>query len=196
MSEVLLRQNICQAARELWTRGLLLADDGLLSVEVHRRRFLVTPAGLRRSDLRDADLAVVDIGGMDLVGGPAISADAWRPHRIAYRVGLDRAAANGRPAEAITPFGATIHATPPNLAALVRLSPDADTLALAGVAPVKIITDEDEAALHAAFEHSPAVALRGNGSLVVAAPGIWQAVNLVERIEHAASIDLICRRHK
>lgn len=194
MSESLLRQSLCQAARELWTRGLIIGDGGILSAEVHRRRFLVTPVGLRRSDLGDADLAVVDIAGMDLVGGPTVPKDAWLPHRVAYRVGLDRESANGRGGEKLAAIVATVQATPPHMAALVRLSANATEIKLAGVPLIRIITQADEDTYRTAFESAQAVALRDSESIIVAASDLWQAVNLIELIEHAAAIELLCRR--
>jgi len=195
MSEILLRQSLCQAARELWARGLVVADSGMLSAEVHRRRFLVTPVGLRRSDLREADLAVVDIAGMDLVGGPTVAPATWQSHRIAYRVGLDRESAGARNGNTLPFINATILVTPPNLIAMLRLSPDIHELRLPRVDPLKIIPSVEEEAVRDALAISQGVIFRDSESLMVAAPDLGQAVNFVERIEHAATIELLCHRH-
>ena len=54
--EETLDQQICNVAHQLWLRGLISGGDGLISAELHRRRYLVAPPGVRRSDLKPRNL--------------------------------------------------------------------------------------------------------------------------------------------
>ena len=52
----------------------------------------------------------------------------------------------------------------------------------------------DEDTVRDALDISPAIASRDTGELFCVGAGIWAVVNLVERIEHAAMIEMICRQ--
>jgi len=67
----------------LWLRGLLVADTGLISVETHRKRYMVNRPGRRRANLSSQDLMTVDLGGTVLDGSASIDPLTWLPHRLA-----------------------------------------------------------------------------------------------------------------
>lgn len=198
MDEALLRQQVSNAARQLWMKGLLVADGGLLSAEVHRRRYLITPPGKRRSDLLESDLRLCDIGGLELGGGQGLDEVSWRVHRVAYQVGLERQVGEPRPDAtfrdgAAPPIHATVHTTPPMLMALLRLRPTEMELRLPGLAPVLVVDPADEAAVRRALDQTCVLALGRGGGLFCATAEVWEAVNLLERLELAAAIEIACR---
>ena len=192
MDEMALRQQISLAARQLWMKGLIVADSGAVTAEVHRRRYVVTPPGMRRCDLPEKSLSICDIGGVELNGSPSLSDEAWRPHRIAYQVGLERQAEANTPVTA-PPIGATVLATPPMTLALLRRTRASNELRLPNLPSVITVDAPDDAALRRALQRSNVVALPDERGLLCAASDVWAAVNLVERIEHAATIELACR---
>ncbi|MEX0774271.1 MAG: class II aldolase/adducin family protein [Phycisphaeraceae bacterium] len=198
MEDQALRESLCRGAAQLWMRGLIVGDGGLVSTEAGRRRFLVTPLGRRRSGLRPEELLLVDIGGADVAGGPGIPPQLWRPHRLAYQSLRDNDA--DHPVDH-PPVHATVLATPPSAMALALLHPDMPLLQCASFGPAMgLEPDEqrlhaldagDEPALRDALLHQRIVLLRGLGVLT-AAGTLEEALNLIEGVEYAASLTLAC----
>ena len=78
-----LREQLCQAAGHLWQRGLVSGTRATVSVELHRRRYLVTPAGRRQAGLSPDDLVTIDLHGADLRGtdkGPSHLSIVYEPN--------------------------------------------------------------------------------------------------------------------
>jgi len=184
MDETQLRERFCQAVRQLWTRGMIVGADGLVCCEVHRRRYLVTPVGERRIDLRPDDLTCVDIGGENVHGGEGIPPEVWQPHRDVYQSHLD-------------PSGPTIGASalvePANVLALLSNQDGADRLDLGGGESIPIVQGEDAQGLRQTLSASSDVVLRGRG-LFVAAADLALTLNRIERIELAATVRLAMGR--
>ena len=185
MDEMLLRQRVCDVARQLWQRGLMVADDGLISVEIHRRRFLVTPPGVRRAELAPRSLLVTDLAGRGLLTDPQ-----WLPHRVAYQTRDDGVVRSRDPQHAheAAPVRATILSRPPMLCALIRRMTGAGAIDI-GDDALPIASATDESALRKVFARGDAVALPGCGVLVVG-QSLDAALNLLERLELAATIEL------
>lgn len=191
MDEMVLRQQVCEAARQLWLKGLIVGDGGFICAEVHRRRFLVTPPGRRRGDLQESDLRIVDIGGMELGETRVLDEALWRAHRIALQIGVERQAVGTE--QELGALRASIHATPPMTLALLRMNNGTSSIALNGLPALEIVNPGDEAILKAKLDQSAVVALGKDGGIICAAGDVWKAVNLIERIEHAATIEIACR---
>jgi ribulose-5-phosphate 4-epimerase/fuculose-1-phosphate aldolase len=191
MDEMVLREYVCQAAYQLWLRGLIVGDGGLVSVETHRHRYLATPPGRRRSMLRATDLVCVDVGGMDVEGGASIDPAAWRLHRLAYQV--------ARPEMGAEPFSnhceihATALVTPVNLLAQMRWNPDAAALELGAVGTLPLVEAKDDHGVQGALMREGAVAIRGVG-LLTAGTDLAGLLNRIESLEHAAEIEVACLR--
>jgi ribulose-5-phosphate 4-epimerase/fuculose-1-phosphate aldolase len=195
VDEASLRQNVSNAARQLWMKGLLVADGGMVTAEVHRRRYLVTPPGKRRSEMQDDDLRMCDIGGQELGGGIGLDEAHWRVHRIAYQISLERIDAPLPGKTAPGPILATVQATPPMLVALLRLTrPPNGELQIVGLPLVIVVDDADEAALRRALGRTSVVGLARSGGILCATGSVWDAVNVLERLEHAATIEVACRQ--
>jgi ribulose-5-phosphate 4-epimerase/fuculose-1-phosphate aldolase len=195
MDESRLRENLVQAVKQLWMRGLIAGDGGVVSVELHRRRYLTTPMGKRRIDLLPQDLVCVDIGGLEVQGGAGVDEAAWRPHRLAYQSTLEVVHTQVPIAgdAAAAPVRATIFATPPHVVALTMLCQADRELKLAGAAAIAVVEPGDEGQLREALRRVSAVAVRGAGLLVTAAE-LNQAMNRVELIELAATVEIA--RHR
>ncbi len=190
MDEMVLRQRVCDIARQLWQRGLMVADDGLISVEIHRRRFLVTPPGVRRAELAPRSLLVTDLTGK----GPALQGllpDAqWLPHRVVYQTRDDGVLRTREPhgPDDAPAVRATILSRPPMLSALVRRMTGAGAIDI-GDEVLPVASSTDEASLAKVFSRGNAAALPGSGILVVGST-LDAALNLLERLELAATIEL------
>lgn len=204
MDEDRLRNQICLTAHQMWVRGLIAGDAGIISTELHRRRYLVTPMHARRADLQPDQIICVDVGGLNIQGGSGLNDTHWHPHRAAYQATL-RMPAPGEPASAgghstsdrnrpahRRSISATILAHPPIVLALMRLArEDATDLTLPGLPPIPIVAGDDEQALSDALAVGPGVALRSTG-LLAAGPDLPSALNWIEKVEHAARIELAC----
>jgi ribulose-5-phosphate 4-epimerase/fuculose-1-phosphate aldolase len=180
MDEQQLRTALCQVAYQLWVRGLVVADEGFVSTVVHRRRYLVTPSAVRRAELQPGQLPCVNLAGETVHGHAQIDPQTWHPHALIYRAGDDR-------------VGATILIAPPSTTALLHLHPDADQLPLPGVEAVAVFEKDAEGAMAQALTRAAAIALRGTG-ILSAGPDLAAALNAVERVERAASIQLALQR--
>ncbi len=184
MDEGQVREQLCQAVRQLWTRGMLVGCDGLLSCEVHRRRYLVTPIGHRRIDLDPNDLVCVDIGGENVHGGEGIPLNQWQPHRDVYQSHTD-------PGD--TMLGASALIEPANILALLTRNDGADRLDLGCDESLKVVDADNPEAVREALSSSAEVVLRGSGargSLLVAAADLSSLLNRIERIDLFAAVKL------
>ena len=191
MDELALREYVCQAAYQLWLRGLLVGDGGMVTVETHRHRYLATPPGTRRSTLRAADLLCVDVGGLDVEGGSSIEPGLWRLHRLAYQAA--RPEIGAEPSSNHLEVHATVLVTPLNLMALLRLNAGAAELALGDGAALPMLDGQDERALQRALAERGAAGIAALGVLVAGAD-LTALLNRIEGLEHAAGIELACRR--
>ncbi len=183
-----LRHAICQAAYQLWTRGLIAGDGGAVTAELFRRRFLTTPAHARRAELQPEQVICVDIGGMNVQGPGGLPEIAWRPHRAGYKLNLAEAGALMEIGSRKRVITATALVEPPIVMALLRQRPDADELELGDLrVPVRHIDEENDIA--SALRVSPGVALRGVG-LLCAEATLAATLNWIERVDQQARIEL------
>ena len=180
MDEQQLRTALCQVAYQLWVRGMVVADEGFISTVIHRRRYLVTPPAIRRAELRPEHLPCVNLAGETVLGHARIDPETWRPHEAVYLSGDDR-------------VGATILVAPPSVTALLHLHPDESELPLPGLDAVAVTDPMADGAIPHALVQGAAIALRGVG-ILSAGPDLSTALNAVERVERAASIQLALKR--
>jgi len=163
-----------------------VGDAGLLSAEVHRRRYLITPPGLRRSNLAGDDLIIVDVGGDEVSGQSRLDPLRWLPHRLAYQID---------PAADGSPVAATALALPPNTMALMMIHVGRDAeLKLPGVPPLPMVGIDDEPNLRRALATRQAVGLPNLGVLTIG-HDLSGVLGSLEWIEHAATVEL-ARDHR
>lgn len=189
MDEARLRQQLCQAASQLWTRGLIPGDGGLLSVELHRRRFLVTPPRVRRPNLDPREIVCVDMGGLNIQGAGGLSELSWRPHRAGYKLNLAEPGALMEIGPKKRTIAATVLAEPPIVMAMLRQREGEEFLEFTDERKVPVRTLDDESSIMSALRISPGVAIPGVGLLCCDAD-IWTAINWIERVDHLARIEL------
>lgn len=185
-----LRQRLCNVTVQLWARQIVSGDGGLISVKVNRRRYLVTPPGRRRALLQPTDILPIDMGGQSLTTERGLTDLVWSPHRVAYQSDRSELAVGFTNQHEVH---ATVLATPPHVMALLRLHAGDEALPLAEVGPVPLLDAADERAIRQAFEKLPAVVLSRRSVLCVGT-SIEDAANAMERIEHAAMIEVTCHR--
>ena len=83
-AEARLRRDLIQAARRLADLGLMAGTAGNLSVRESPTTILVTPAGLRKGEMRPDDLVRLDLEGRQLSSGLRPSSE-YRVHLSVYR---------------------------------------------------------------------------------------------------------------
>lgn len=179
IDEAQLRERFCAALKQLWSRGLIVGDDGMLCCEVHRRRYLAAPTGVRRADLTPGDLICVDIGGENVQGGEGIDTDLWQPHRDVYQTHLDESGGT---------LGASAIVEPTRVMALLAKQPGADRLEL-GATSIAVVDGRDAGSIRRALTDATEAILRGRG-LFVAAANLPALLNRIERIDHEAAVRL------
>jgi L-fuculose-phosphate aldolase len=86
-----LRGDIVAVCRRLYERGLIAGPDGNVSVRLAADRILVTPSGISKVDLEEADLVELSLEGTKLSGDGSPSSEVAM-HLRAYRVRADVAA--------------------------------------------------------------------------------------------------------
>ncbi len=189
-----LREQLCQAAGHLWQRGLVSGTRATVSVELHRRRYLVTPAGRRQAGLSPDDLVTIDLHGADLRGGRNPVPKVWTPHRIALDHGMRQT-----PEDIGAGRGRAIHATalvhPPRVLAFAAhaTASGANGIKLRGHAPVPILDPADESVLLAAIKTYPLMVLTGLG-VFAADASLDATLAVIEDAEAAAELTLTLQR--
>lgn len=184
MDEALIRERFCEAVRQLWTRGMIVGADGLVSCEVHRRRYLATPIGRRRIDLQPDDLICVDIGGESVHGGEGVPLKLWQPHRDVYQSHTD-------PGDKM--LGASALIEPANVLALLSKQQGADRLDLGHGQSIAVVDRDNDEAMREALSDSAEALLRSHESgtaLFIAAADLSALLNRIERIDLMAAVKL------
>ncbi|MEM9418156.1 MAG: class II aldolase/adducin family protein [Planctomycetota bacterium] len=191
MDEAQLRQKVCHAAHQLWMRGLIAGADGLVAIELHRRRYIVTPPGRRRINLKPDDLICVDMEGVDVQRDAQLAPEEWAPHRVVFQHtmnALPEDVAKGVNRE----VKATVLGTPPKLTALLALEPGTTSLRIHAHPPIPVLWPDDATALRTAIVKHPVVAIQGVG-LLASGPTLGQTLSSLEHAEQAAEIEATLR---
>ena len=78
------RKQICRVGRWMYSKGLVVANEGNLSVRLDERRILVTPSGKCKGRLTMEDLLVTDLSG-EIVRGTGRPSSEMLMHLFFYR---------------------------------------------------------------------------------------------------------------
>ena len=200
MDDLQVRQAVCRASHELWLRGLVAGDDGLVCVELNRRRYVVAPPGSRKADLQPQQAREVDLDG-EIVGTTrdgaprSVSPTYWRPCMLALQAAIRHDQDRRGP-------GPTVHACvivqPVSLMAMMHKAGTPNPVgevALASGRMLPIIdatSAQGEDHLKDAIGETPGILLPGVG-LFVPAPTLARALNRAERLEHDAAVTLAAK---
>ena len=176
-------EEIREACARLHARGLLAAADGNVSVRLADDSVVITPAGANKANLRPGSLARVTLDGGILEGRPSTER--------AMHLAVYRASAQAR---------VVVHAHPPTAIAwtvarpeLTELPTDAlpELLLAAGRVPIvpyaRPGTEEMGAVLLPFLPAHRLLLLSRHGALAWG-ESMEEAVNGIERVEHAALI--------
>ncbi|MFT3788256.1 MAG: class II aldolase/adducin family protein [Tepidisphaeraceae bacterium] len=68
ISEFKLREQMCDIGRRIWLKGFCAGNEGNHSYRMAGGKFLCTPTGISKGNLKPDDLCVVDITGKQLAG--------------------------------------------------------------------------------------------------------------------------------
>ena len=185
--EQALREELVAVCRRLWERDLIGAAEGNVSARLGPDRFLVTPAGVGKGNLRPAELVVVDATGA-VVKGRGRASSELRMHLAAYAARPDAAAlvhAHPLTAVALTVAGLP----PPN-----HLVPEASvTLGEVAVAPFATPgTEEVPRALAPLLPQHDVILLSRHGALALGA-SLAEACDRMETLERVARVALLAR---
>jgi L-fuculose-phosphate aldolase len=67
-SEYKLREQLCDIGRRIWLKGFCAGNEGNHSYRMANGKFLCTPTGISKGNLKPDDLCVVDASGKQLAG--------------------------------------------------------------------------------------------------------------------------------
>jgi L-fuculose-phosphate aldolase len=176
-------QAVCDACRRLHRRNLLAAADGNISLRLSGGRVAMTPSGVNKSTLRPEDMAFLRLDGTVLSGAPS---SERAMHLAVYRL--------------CPQASVVVHAHPPTAIAwtlarpeLLELPSDAlpEVILAAGRIPIVPYARPGTEAMGSALEpFLPAhrlLLLARHGALAWG-ESLEEAVNGIERVEHAALI--------
>ncbi len=186
-SEAALRAEVVHVCHRLASRGLIAGPDGNVSARLDSGHLLVTPAGMSKGEVTEADLVVVDPEGQ-LVSGTHRASSELRMHIRIYQRRSD--------------VHAVVHAHPPTATAfgvagedfMAPVLPEL-VLQMGGVPLVpyampggEALADQFEPFLsnHDAF-------LMANHGATTVGPSLTIAHQRMESLEHAARILLAAR---
>jgi len=182
-------REIIRVTRTLADQGLIRSSDGNVSVRWKPDRFLITPSGVYKMEMKPQDVLLVDGSGRVVAGRPGLAPSSEvRMHLEAYRLRPDvRAVIHAHPpyATAVTIAGAPfpMDVIPEALIALGSVP----------VAPYAHPGSPELAASIAPFlPESDSILLSHHGSLNVGRT-LTQALIALERVEHTARVYFLAK---
>ncbi len=182
------RKEIVSICKSMYNKNYISSTDGNVSVRLKHNRILVTPSGINKGFIKEADIIIVDIDG-NLLSGTKKPTSEIRMHLACYKERSD--------------VNAVIHAHPPLCVAfsLAEVSlaqcilPEV-ILSLGSVPTTDYATPTTEEVPLVIKEHIKnfdAIILDRHGSLTLG-NDLIAAFNNLERIEHAAQITFFARQ--
>ncbi len=187
-SEAALRAEVVRVCHRLAARGLIAGPDGNVSARLDSGHLLVTPSGMTKADVAEADLVVVDQEGQLVSGNHGASSEV-RMHIRIYRRRRD--------------VHAVVHAHPPTATAFGVAGEDfmapvlPELVVQMGGVPLVPYAMPGSESLADQFEHflpfHDAFLMANHGATTVG-PSLTIAHQRMESLEHAARILLAARQ--
>ncbi|WP_181015295.1 class II aldolase/adducin family protein [Alkalispirochaeta sphaeroplastigenens] len=178
------RREIVHYSRKVHASGLVCATDGNLSLRLDDSRFIITPSGVRKEDISEEMLLVMNMEG-DVLEGEGRPSTEYKLHREVYRRRSD--------------ITAVIHAHPPKAVAFTIAGRRLDTgllpecVVTLGNVPVAPYALPGTEALPRSMTEliclSDVVLLARHGS-VTAGTSLGEAFKKLEKLEQCAQIQL------
>jgi len=189
--EAELRRQVCDIGRNLWTRGMVAANDGNISARLPDGTIVCTPTGVSKGYLTPAMLPVVDLDGavVGLGAGDRQPSSEIRMHLRAYQTSAE--------------VGAVVHAHPPYATAFAikgealvgKLMPESvvamPEIPLAPYATPS--TDEVPDSIEPFVRSHPGCLLEHHGAITWAGD-LMTAYLAMERLEYSALMTYLVRQ--
>jgi len=181
------RRELVELCRKLHARDLIGAGEGNVSLRLGPDRFLVTPSGKNKAELRPEDLLVVDGAGA-VVEGKGRASTELRMHLAAYAARPEvMACVHAHP---ITAVALTVAGVPPPDDLVPEAAVTLGPIALARFAVPG--TDEVPASLAPYFAGHETFLLERHGALALGRT-LAEAFDRMETLERVARIALAAR---
>ena len=186
MQEWQARELICEIGRRMYTKDLVAANEGNLSIRLGER-LLATPTGLCKGYLEPDDLVITDLQGNQIEGRRKVSSEI-KMHLVVYQRRPDvEAICHGHPV-----YG-TAHAVA-GIALQEAILPEVVvTLGCIPIAPYGTPSTEelDESLIDLVPKHD-AILLANHGAITLGR-GLEEAFFRMEILEHFARISLLTK---
>ena len=181
------RLEIVEAGKRLYQKGLVVSNDGNISVRLNENEVLITPTGVCKGDMTSDQILKVDMEGR-LISGFMKPTSEMKMHLAVYRKRSD--------------VKAIVHAHPPKATAFAVAGKTLDKITLPEVifslGSVSMAeygtpsTDEIPRAVEKHIGNSDALLLANHGALTVGS-NVMDAYYKMETLEHFATISLYAR---
>ena len=183
------REAVVRYLQRMDAKGWVANHDGNLSVRLSADRFLCTPTGMAKSDIKADELIVVSGDGSRVRGQKRLFSE-WILHRTVYESRPEVNAVCHSHAPYATAFGAAGQPLPhPFLPeAVVSLGPNIPSVKISapGIAAAELLKPE--------LTRSQSCLIEGNG-LLSWGTDLEQAFLRMELVEHLASIAHLAQTH-
>jgi L-fuculose-phosphate aldolase len=180
-----LRLSIVEAGRICYASGLMLSNNGNISMRLGSDRFVITPSGMCKGRLEPEDLLIVDLDGN------IVKADLKRKRKVSSETPMHLEAYRQR-----ADIRAVIRAHPSNATALtvagIPFPVDILPEVLEGLGPVPttrfaMSSDDNARAISGFVKEHNAILIRNHGAITFGAD-LDEALIHLERLESVAKI--------
>jgi L-fuculose-phosphate aldolase len=180
---------IVRASHALHQRGWVANHDGNVSVRLDDGRFLVTPTAISKLDVREGNLAVVDVAGRPVEGDTRPPSE-FALHLGAYAVRPDvHAVVHAHPPYATAMACAGVKITTFLPEAIISIGPEVP------IAPFAVPSGEPGAAPIKAMIPSYDALLLCRHGVITVGPNVELALLRMELVEHMARIHTLALPH-
>jgi L-fuculose-phosphate aldolase len=182
-----IRKDIIEAGKRLWTRSMIAANDGNISVKVDEGRILSTTAGVSKGFMTEDNIVLLDLDGNSLEKGKKPSSEILMHLEIYRRRSEIKAVVHAHPPIA-TGFAAAGIQLDKSILPEVILTLGSVILTPYGTTG----TDELAKIAGEGIKNHNGLLLQNHGAVTVGTD-LWQAYYRMETLEHFARITLVTK---
>jgi L-fuculose-phosphate aldolase len=181
------KKDIIETGVRLWSRSMVAANDGNISVKIDEERILATTTGVSKGFMNEDDIVLLDLDGNALEKGKKPSSEIPMHLEIYKRRSDIRAIVHAHPPIA-TGFAAAGMQLDKSILPEVILTLGSVILTPYGTTG----TDELAKIAGEGIKNHNGLLLQNHGAVTVGAD-LWQAYYRMETLEHFAQITLVTR---
>ena len=182
-----IKKEIIQTGKRLWSRSMVAANDGNISVKIDDNTILTTATGVSKGFMDEGDIVVVDHAGKQTSDGKKPSSELPMHLEIYKRRGDIKAIVHAHPPIA-TGFAAAGMQLDKSILPEVIL-----TLGSVTLTPYETTGTEELAKIAGeGIKNHNGILLQNHGAVTVGGD-IWQAYYRMETLEHFARITLVTK---